>query len=128
MHNKLSQQLKNLRLRDSRTQEDLAQALGVTAQAVSRWETGTCYPDMELLPSIANYFSVSIDELFGYQGERTQKKDALVTRLREMHRQNNGQDVCIDECIRLAREGLIEFPGNAQLMLCPVQCRLCTPR
>jgi len=73
---------------------------------------------MELLPSIANYFSVSIDELFGYQGERTRKKDALVTRLREMHRQNNGQDVCIDECIRLAREGLIEFPGNAQLMLC----------
>jgi len=40
MHNKLSQQLKNLRLRDSRTQDELAQALGVTAQAVSRWETG----------------------------------------------------------------------------------------
>jgi len=118
MHSILSQQLKNLRLRDSRTQDELAQALGVTAQAVSRWETGTCYPDMELLPSIANFFGVSIDELFGYHGERAQKINALVSQLREMHRQNNGQDVCIDECIRLAREGLIEFPGNAQLMLC----------
>ena len=60
MHSILSQQLKNLRLRDMRTQDELAQALGVTAQAVSRWETGTCYPDMELLPSIANFFGAVI--------------------------------------------------------------------
>jgi transcriptional regulator with XRE-family HTH domain len=61
----LSEQIREFRRRDGRTQEDLANALGVTAQAVSRWEKGICYPDMEVMPSLANYFGVSIDELFG---------------------------------------------------------------
>ena len=63
---KLAEKLRELRLRDGRTQETLADALGVTPQAVSRWERGICYPDMELIPAIANCFGVSIDELFGY--------------------------------------------------------------
>lgn len=50
---------------------------GVTAQAVSRWEKGICCPDMELIPSLANCFGVSIDELFGYDNERTKKVEAL---------------------------------------------------
>ena len=57
--------IKELRRRDGRTQEALAEALGVTNQAVSRWESGGSYPDMEIVPAIANYFHVSIDELFG---------------------------------------------------------------
>ena len=71
---------------------ELAQALGVTPQAVSRWENGICYPDMELLPSMANFFGVSIDELFGYQTERSQKIDELAERIRAMNAQNNGKD------------------------------------
>ncbi|MBR4865037.1 MAG: helix-turn-helix transcriptional regulator [Clostridia bacterium] len=114
----LAEQLKYYRRRDNRTQEDLALALGVTSQAVSRWETGTCYPDMELIPVIANYFGVSIDELFGYHGEREAKINDLVKKITEMNRQNNGVDLCVEECIRLAREGLVEFPGNESLMLC----------
>lgn len=115
---KLGEQLRELRRRDGRTQETLAQALGVTAQAISRWEKGICYPDMELLPSIANYFGVSIDELFGYHNERAKKIEALVAQINEMNLQNNGRDICLDECIQLAREGLAEFPGNEKLMLC----------
>lgn len=73
----LGENIRALRLRDGRTQETLAQALGVTAQAVSRWEKGICCPDMELIPSLANCFGVSIDELFGYDNERTKKVEAL---------------------------------------------------
>ena len=65
--------IKELRHRDSRRQEDLANALGITYQAVSRWESGAGYPDMEMIPAIANYFNVSIDELFGYSKEREEK-------------------------------------------------------
>lgn len=111
----LGERIRLLRQINGRTQDTLAAALGVTAQAVSRWEKGICYPDMELIPSIANYFGVSIDELFGYENERTKKVDALFDQITEMNRINNGIDVNLDECIALARESLIEFPGNEKL-------------
>lgn len=111
----LGERIKELRQRDGRTQDALAGEIGVTAQAVSRWEKGICYPDMELIPSIANYFGVSIDELFGYENERAKKIDAVFERITEMNRENNGIDVNMDECILLAREALIEFPANDKL-------------
>ena len=114
---KLGEKIKELRRRDGRTQDALANALGVTAQAVSRWEKGICYPDMEVIPSVANYFSVSIDELFGYDNERSKRADMLAEQINEMNRQNNGKDVSMDACIALARESLIEFPGNEKIML-----------
>ncbi|MBO4838662.1 MAG: helix-turn-helix domain-containing protein [Lachnospiraceae bacterium] len=114
---RLGENIRTLRLRDGRTQETLAGALGVTAQAVSRWEKGICYPDMEMIAPLANYFGVSIDELFGYDNERGKKVEALAEKIREMNRQNNGEDVCLDACIALAREALIEFPGNETLTL-----------
>ena len=63
MNIKIGEKIKQLRQRDGRKQEDLANALGVTCQAISRWEANGGYPDMELIPAIANYFNVSIDEL-----------------------------------------------------------------
>ena len=73
--------------------------------------------DGVLIPSIANYFNVSIDELFGYDNERSKKADALARQINDMIHQNNGKDVSMDECIALAREALIEFPGNEKLTL-----------
>lgn len=114
----LGTKIRQLRHRDGRTQEALAEALGVTSQAVSRWESGGSYPDMGLLPSIANYFNVTIDELFGYNSERSKKVDMLVSRINDMKHENRGEDINIDECIALAREAMIEFPGNDKIMLC----------
>ena len=45
---KLGERIKEFRQRNGRTQDALAEELGVTAQAVSRWEKGICYPDMEV--------------------------------------------------------------------------------
>ncbi len=114
----LGQKIRELRRRDGRTQEALAEALGVTSQAVSRWEANGGYPDMEMIPSIANYFGISIDELFGYDNERSKKIDELAAKIDYMNFQNNGVDINIDECITLAREALIEFPGNEKIMMC----------
>ncbi len=113
----LGNNIRQYRRKDKRTQEQLAEVLGVTAQAVSRWESGGSYPDMDLIPSIANFFGVSIDELFGYEGDRNQRIDALVAQIFDMIEQNNGKDVCVADCIAFARSALLEFPGNEKLMV-----------
>ena len=113
----LGNNIRQLRRRGKKTQEALAEALGVTSQAVSRWESGGSYPDMNLIPSIANFFGVSIDELFGYEGERANRIETLVAEIERMNQLNSGKDVCLAECIALARSALVEFPGNEKLML-----------
>ena len=60
----IGQNLRAYRKKCGCTQKALAIALGVTTQAVSRWERGNCYPDLPLLPRIAAYFDISIDQLF----------------------------------------------------------------
>lgn len=57
--------ISSLRKEKGITQEVLAQALDVTNQAVSKWESDQCCPDTMMLPRIADFFEVSIDELFG---------------------------------------------------------------
>ena len=59
------EQLAFLRREKQVTQEQLAQAMGVTNQAVSKWESGQSYPDITLLPRLAAYFQVTVDELLG---------------------------------------------------------------
>lgn len=61
----LSANIKRLRLEKNLTQEQLATKLGVSAQAVSKWETSETYPDGTLLVPLANELEVSLDELFG---------------------------------------------------------------
>ena len=62
---KINEQIMNLRKQKGVTQGELADVLGVSNQSVSKWESGQCCPDIQLLPDIAKYFSVSIDELMG---------------------------------------------------------------
>ena len=64
MNVKIGPKLKALRKRSNITQERLAEALGVTSQAISKWESGSGYPDIEYITPIANFFDVTIDYLF----------------------------------------------------------------
>ena len=65
----LGKKIKQLRLNKGVTQEALANVLGVTYQAVSRWENEMTMPDISLLPEISVFFGVSIDELFEFTEE-----------------------------------------------------------
>ena len=101
----LGANIRNNRRRLELTQEQLADRLGVSFQSISRWETGTTYPDMELLPEMAKLFSVTVDELLGYS-EPEEKipyreiEDALGDALKE----NN-----IEESVRLIRLIRLEY-------------------
>ncbi|GAA6396209.1 helix-turn-helix domain-containing protein [Solibaculum mannosilyticum] len=67
------------------TQDELAEYMGVSKAAVSKWETQSTYPDITLLPRLATFFNISIDELMGYQPQMT-KSD-----IRKLYRQ-----LCLD--------------------------------
>lgn len=64
MNSNIGNAIQQLRHQHGVGQGELAEALGVSAQAVSKWETGKANPDLSLLPELADYFGVSIDRLF----------------------------------------------------------------
>ena len=69
-----SENLRRLRRGQDLTQEQLAERLGVSFQTVSRWETGTVYPDIELLPVLSELFNVTVDELIGCDSARREER------------------------------------------------------
>lgn len=66
----LGENIAALRKNRGFTQEELAKRLGVSPQAVSKWENGTACPDIALLPEIADIFSVTVDDLMRAPAER----------------------------------------------------------
>lgn len=61
----IAKNLRQLRIAKSITQEELAERIGVTGQAVSKWERDECCPDITLLPGLANFFGITVDKLIG---------------------------------------------------------------
>ncbi len=98
---KIGDNIRHLRHAADMTQEEFASRMGVSGQAVSRWETGTAYPDIEMIPAIAELFGVGVDELMGVRNvdrERASEEayahlvtligpEAQLPYLREMHRE-----------------------------------------
>ena len=70
----IARNLRKLRLEKGLTQEEIAARLNVTGQAVGKWERDECYPDITLLPGLANMFNVSVDELIGLDEVNRQNK------------------------------------------------------
>ena len=82
----LGENIRSLRIAHGITQEQFGYELGVSAQAVSRWETGATYPDITMLPMIADFFDVTLDELMG-RGRvlETNEREAFFKRMHEMY-------------------------------------------
>lgn len=104
----VSENLKRLRKEKGLTQEQLATRLNVSFQAVSKWECGESYPDIVMLPSIAQIFSVSLDELVGMEkicsNEEAEKILAQVD-------VNESKGLRAENVV-LLREAVKRFPNN----------------
>lgn len=72
MEIKVGENIKRLRKVKGVTQEQIAEVLGISVTAVSKWERCETYPDITLLFPLAHYFGVTLDELMGYDEERVQ--------------------------------------------------------
>ena len=70
----MGNKIRCLRLKASLTQEQLAEQLGISAQAVSKWENNVSMPDISLLPEIAEVFGISIDELFDLRNDQRMRR------------------------------------------------------
>ena len=81
----LSARLREHRRRLEMTQEDVANALGVAPQTVSKWERAETYPDITLLPALANLFDVTVDELLGMEQIREARRIGEVYTAARLH-------------------------------------------
>ena len=121
MELKIGERIRELRRSADLTQEELADRLGVSPQAVSRWESAGGYPDTETLPRLANCFGVTLDSLFGYEGDRERRVAELLDESDRLAWQNEYGDVTLDRCAAMLREGLAEFPGEERLTMALVR-------
>ena len=114
----ISDNLKELRKKKNNTQEDLAEFLIVSSAAVSKWERGECYPDIEFLPRIAAYYDISMDDLFG-MGEIKKKEhiDEYIAKDYEIFIQEDDRDEQAKKRIALWREAQKEFPNNHTVLM-----------
>ncbi|MBE6665221.1 MAG: helix-turn-helix transcriptional regulator [Ruminococcaceae bacterium] len=108
----IGETIKKLRKEREITQEEFAEILGVSCQSVSRWENNSCYPDIELIPTIASFFNISTDKLMGV--DETAEKIAVEQYLNDFQEAISVGN--IDACIRIARAGVAEFPNNYALL------------
>ena len=90
------------------TQDELAQALGVTFQSVSRWENEAAYPDIELLPKIAAYFKITTDELLGAD-EETKKLEAQKKKREYIAMLYHNPEISLEQKYKTAMKAYSEF-------------------
>lgn len=112
MNIKIGEKIKSLRKKTDVTQDKFAEYLGITPQAISRWENGTAYPDIEMIPAIANFFDISTDELFGLDKNKNQEKiNKIYEQLNELSPKG-----LHNKKIEILRTAIQEFPNNHDLL------------
>lgn len=108
----IAENLKKLRKERDMTQEDIAETLGVSAQSVSKWERGDTYPDITLLPALANLFKTSVDALIGMDKiNDTQTRTTVFTTARKHVRSGDN-----NAAIATYFEALNIFPNDKGIM------------
>lgn len=115
----LSDNICRLRKANSMTQEQLAEALGVTFASVSKWERGVATPELGLIAEMADLFGVSLDALVGFEAQNN-GVIALKDRIQELQREKR-----YEEAITEAEKALLRYPNDFRIvyhsgMLCAV--------
>ncbi len=106
----LSENICRLRKANHMTQEQLAEALGVSFAAVSKWERGAATPELNLITDMADLFDVSVDVLIGYQ-MRNNKKNSVIKRLKDHVHDRDAEDALSD-----AEKALKRYPNCFEIV------------
>ena len=117
------ERLKKLRREKDITQDTLAEYLGISYQAVSKWENNAGFPDISLLPAIAGFFSVSSDYLLGIEQENREEK--IEKALQEASKFTHTGE--IEKSINIIAEALKKFPNEHRLLCDLIEYKLMRP-
>ena len=104
---RIGEKIKSLRKQKNISQEVFANYLGVSFQAVSKWENGNTMPDITMIPAIASFFGISTDELFDFNLFETEKQVEGICRESWKYRESDPA-----KAEQILRDGLQRFPGN----------------
>ncbi len=108
----LKEKLRTLRQQKNITQEALANHLGITPQSVGKWERGEGFPDITLLPKIAFYFNVTIDELLCVDQAKVEEVIAEYKRQSNICKQNGENE----KNLEIWEKAYSEFPNDYRVM------------
>ena len=107
-----NERLKNLRKAKDLTQEQMAEYIGISAQAVSRWECGATCPDIFVLPQIAELLCITVDELLGIdENKKCREIDAIIA-----DSEGDIDNGIIEAPIIKLRVALDKYPNNDRLL------------
>ncbi len=107
----IGNKIKELRKQRGVTQEQLAESIGVSFQAVSKWENNIALPDISLAPALARYFGVSMDVLFDFNLKDTEEEILAVSRESWKFRESDP-----DKAREILEKGLAQYP-NSDILL-----------
>ena len=110
MKTNINENIKLYRKERKFTQEQLAEAMGVTVGAVSKWESGLSVPDVSLIMELADFFGVSVDALLGYKMRGSDVKDT-VDHIKELIIEKR-----YDEGIVEAEKALQKYPNRFDIV------------
>ena len=107
----IGNKIKALRRERGITQEQLAESIGISFQAVSKWENDISLPAITLVPALASYFNISIDELFDFNLKEIQEKTEEICREAYKYRKTDPE-----KSRKILEEGLHKYPDNDILL------------
>ena len=117
MNENMGQIIKRLRKERNLTQEELAEQLNVSAQAISKWENGTSMPDISQVVPIANFFEISTDILFSRNMQENNQNVKLLIQSIEDSIEGNGY-----ARFEKLKALLNEYPANTDILAAIVRC------
>ena len=106
----IAENIRSLRKSQGMSQEQLAEALGISFAAISKWERGAATPDVSYLVEMADLFGVSVDAILGYRMQSSALID-VVERIRALQRQKNFEEAAAE-----AEKALLRYPNDFRVV------------
>ncbi len=117
MRHNLCENIKKYRKDKMFTQEQLAEAVGVTVGTVSKWENGNCIPDISMIMELADFFEISVDVLVGFDTP-AKKVPEMLERIKEHYKKHE-----MDEAIMECSKALAKYPNDFELLMIAANIR-----